>query len=95
MKRRDRQVYRTEDAPDDLVEAILTAKPRTRTRRWDDEVRAGDDLRRLQALRDAAQLGLADIEAGRFKEFATREDLKRHLEDIMSAAIQRGAKRRR
>jgi hypothetical protein len=95
MKRRDRQVYRTEDAPDDLVEAILTAKPRTRTRRWDDEVRAGDDLRQLQALRDAAQLGLADIKAGRFEEFATREELKRHLERITSAAIQRGAKRRR
>lgn len=94
MKRRGRQVYRTEDAPQDIVEAILTARPRTRTRRWDDEVCAGDDLERLQALRDAAQRGLADIEAGRFTEFATREELKRHLERITSAAIQRGTKRR-
>lgn len=95
MKRRDRQVSRTEDAPEDLVEAILTARPRTRTRRWNDEVRADDDLGRLQALTDAAQRGLADVEAGRFTEFATREELKRHLERITSAAIQRGAKRRR
>lgn len=94
MKRRGRQVYRTEDAPQDIVEAILTARPRTRTRRWDHEVCAGDDLERLQTLRDAAQRGLADIEAGRFTEFATREELKRHLERITSAAIQRGTKRR-
>lgn len=94
MKRRGRQVYRTEDAPQDIVEAILTARPRTRTRRWDDEICADNDLERLQALRDAAQRGLADVEAGRFTEFATGEELKRHLERITSAAIQRGTKRR-
>ncbi|WP_019013909.1 MULTISPECIES: type II toxin-antitoxin system Phd/YefM family antitoxin [Elioraea] len=39
LKRRDRQVYRTEDAPQELVDAILTARPPRGSKRFDDEIR--------------------------------------------------------
>jgi prevent-host-death family protein len=39
LKRRDRQVYRTEDAPQELVDAILTARAPKASKRFDDEVR--------------------------------------------------------
>jgi predicted transcriptional regulator len=95
LKRRDRKVYRTGDAPQDLVEAILTARPPRGTRRFDDEVGAADELQRLQALRDAAQCGIADIEAGRFVQFESRKDLRRHLAAVTHEAVRKGRSGRR
>ena len=38
LKRRDRQVFRTEDMPQDWVDAILAAEPPEATRQFDHEV---------------------------------------------------------
>ena len=42
---------------------------------------------RLQALREAADVGIADIEAGRFRTFDTPESLRRHLLHLAEDAI--------
>ena len=42
---------------------------------------------RLKALREAANVGLADIDAGRFESFDTSESLRRHLEALAEEAI--------
>jgi hypothetical protein len=95
LKQRDRKVYRTGDAPQDLVEAILTARPSETTTRFDDEVCDADELPRLQALRDAAQCGIADIEAGRFVQCESSEDLRHHLAAVGHEAIRKGRSGRR
>lgn len=46
------------------------------------EQRETEDAYRLEALRSAVQAGMADIEAGRFKTFKTRESLRAHLGSI-------------
>ena len=51
------------------------------------EQREAEDAYRLEALRSATQIGLSDIEAGRFKKFDTSELLRAHLELIASKAI--------
>jgi len=38
LKRRDRQVVRTEDAPQEIVDAILAARPPEENKRFDHEV---------------------------------------------------------
>ncbi len=42
---------------------------------------------KLRALREAARVGLADIEAGRFKAFDTAEALAEHLSAEAAAAL--------
>jgi len=51
------------------------------------EQREAEDACRLEALRSAAQVGIADIEAGRFKTFETKESLRGHLKFITDKAI--------
>ncbi|NHC07336.1 type II toxin-antitoxin system ParD family antitoxin [Azonexus fungiphilus] len=51
------------------------------------ERREQEDALRLAALRAAAEVGRADIEAGRAISFATPEMLADHLETLTSAAI--------
>jgi antitoxin ParD1/3/4 len=51
------------------------------------EDREAREKARLMALREAARVGVADIEAGRFRTFDSREDLERHLSEIASEAI--------
>ena len=46
-----------------------------------------NDEARLQALREAADVGIADIEAGRFRTFDTPESLRRHLSQLAEDAI--------
>lgn len=46
-----------------------------------------DDEARLKALREAARAGIADIEAGRFREFDTLESLHCHLAAVAEHAI--------
>jgi len=42
---------------------------------------------KLEALREAARIGVADIEAGRFKAFDTAEALVKHLTVLSTAAL--------
>lgn len=57
------------------------------------EQREAEDAAKLVALREAARVGMASIEAGDYKEFATPEALNTYLKQLAAKAI-RGAKRR-
>ena len=50
------------------------------------ELREKEDAYRLQALREAMELGMADFEAGRYKQFDTKESLRAHLKSIVAKA---------
>lgn len=49
-----------------------------------------EDEARLTALREAARIGIADIETGRFQSFDSADSLRRHLADVASQAIADG-----
>jgi antitoxin ParD1/3/4 len=51
------------------------------------EDREAQDNARLQALREAARAGMADIDAGRFHTFESPAALSRHLTAIADRAI--------
>ena len=51
------------------------------------EGREAEDRARLNALRDAARIGVADIDAGRFRSFKSPAALNRHLTAIADEAI--------
>ncbi len=51
------------------------------------ESRAAEEKAKLKALREAAQVGIDDIEAGRYRDFKTFDELDRYLEDVGEAAI--------
>jgi antitoxin ParD1/3/4 len=51
------------------------------------ERREEEDASRLIALRQAAQMGVADIEAGRFSVFETSAALGAHLDAVSAKAI--------
>ena len=51
------------------------------------ERQAAEDEARLQTLREAADVGIADIEAGRFRTFDTPESLRRHLSRLAEDAV--------
>jgi antitoxin ParD1/3/4 len=44
---------------------------------------------KLKALRAAIQIGIDDMEAGRYTTFHSSEELRRHLKSIADAAINR------
>ena len=50
------------------------------------EQRDTEDAYRLAALRKAAQEGIADIDAGRFKTFESKQGLREHLQGIGAKA---------
>ena len=50
------------------------------------EQREAEDACRLEALRAAAQVGVADIEAGRFKTFDSKASLRSHFKSVASKA---------
>jgi len=54
------------------------------------ESREADDKARLKALRDAARIGIADIEAGRFRSFDSSDAIRRHLAALADEAIASG-----
>ena len=58
------------------------------------ETHEAEDAARLKALRSAAQRGIADIEAGRFRAFAGPAEIERHLTALADGALA-GRKRRR
>jgi len=47
------------------------------------EVRDAEDRARILALRDAARIGIADIEEGRFRTFDSPAALRRHIESLV------------
>ena len=51
------------------------------------EQREAEDAHRLEALRTAVQVGVADIESGRFKSFEAKETLRAHFKSISDKAI--------
>ncbi|MGH8699816.1 MAG: type II toxin-antitoxin system ParD family antitoxin [Burkholderiales bacterium] len=51
------------------------------------ESREAEEKVRLKALREAARIGIADIDAGRFRSFESPAALKRHLASIADNAI--------
>ncbi len=57
------------------------------------EQREAEDAAKIEALRDAARLGMADVEAGRVRRFDTAKALRAYLKARGAKAIAR-AKRR-
>ena len=51
------------------------------------ESREAEEKARLKALREAARIGIADIEAGRFRSFETPTDLTHHVAAILGNMI--------
>jgi len=51
------------------------------------EGREAEDRARIEALREAARIGIADIETGRFRRFDSRSTLERHLASLADTAI--------
>jgi len=51
------------------------------------ENREAEEMARLKALREAARIGIADIDAGRFRSFESPKDLNRHLTSIVAKTI--------
>ncbi len=51
------------------------------------ENREAEDAYHLQALSNAVQVGIADIESGRSKTFDSKESLRLHLQSITAKAI--------
>lgn len=51
-----------------------------------DETREAGDKARLKALRDAARLGVADIEAGRYRDFDSPASLNQLLNSVTKVA---------
>lgn len=53
------------------------------------EQRDAEDRAKLKALRDAARIGLEDIEQGRLREFKTTDALRKHLRRLAKSAMAR------
>jgi antitoxin ParD1/3/4 len=51
------------------------------------EQREAEDACHLEALCSAVQVGIADIEAGRFKTFDSKQSLQTHLKSVTAKAI--------
>jgi antitoxin ParD1/3/4 len=59
------------------------------------EGREAEDNARLDALRKAARIGIADIAAGRYRSFQAPDALERHLGAIIEEAIHPKPSRKR
>ena len=53
------------------------------------ENRNAQDKARLKALREAARMGVADIDAGRFRVLESRAEIKHHIATILGNAVAR------
>jgi len=51
------------------------------------ESREAEDRARLKALRDAVQVGIDDLNSGRYKQFRSPEALQKHLRALADDAI--------
>jgi antitoxin ParD1/3/4 len=53
------------------------------------EHREAEEKAKLKALRDAARIGIADIEAKRFRDFTSMSELREHLNSLAQKAVTR------
>lgn len=51
------------------------------------EQRESEDAYRLSALRNAVEVGVADIETGRFTMFETKASLRAHLKSLKNSVM--------
>lgn len=51
------------------------------------ETREAERKARLRALREAARVGIADVEAGRVRDFASTSELREHLDSLAKRAV--------
>lgn len=58
------------------------------------ERRESEDKARLKNLREAARLGIADVEAGRFSDFSSGSELSRHLDALAHKTVRRDSSKR-
>ena len=56
------------------------------------EQREQQDAAKLKALREAANVGLADLEAGRFRDFASVNEVEDHLSRVTEDALASGSR---
>ena len=56
------------------------------------EHREAKDEARLSALREAAEAGIADIEAGRFRVFDSARELQEHLSALAAEVLESGVR---
>lgn len=57
------------------------------------ETREAEESAKLEALRSAADAGIAAIERGEYREFARMDDLIEHLDRVAEQAIDAAARR--
>ncbi len=58
------------------------------------EDREKQDQARLKALRDAARVGIEDVQAGRFRDFDSGGDLREHLNKLADSVIRKAPRPR-
>lgn len=51
------------------------------------EAREAERKARLKALREAARVGIADVEAERFRDFTSTAELREHLDSLAKRAV--------
>jgi antitoxin ParD1/3/4 len=51
------------------------------------ESREAEEKARLRALRDAARIGIEDIDAGRFRDFDSASELRQHLDSLARRTV--------
>src|SRR5512134_1903972 len=57
------------------------------------ERREEENKARLKSLREAARLGIADIEGGRFRDFSASAELRAHLDTLARKTVRPATKR--
>jgi len=55
------------------------------------ETREAEDKAKLKALREAARIGIADMEQGRFRSFTSSDAIRSHLNAIATEATEEKA----
>jgi antitoxin ParD1/3/4 len=58
------------------------------------ESREAEEKAKLKALREAVQVGIDDIEAGRYRTFKSPEALEKHVKTLMGRAFARNIQRK-
>ena len=51
------------------------------------ESREAEEKARLKALRDAARIGIEDVDAGRVRDFSTNSELRQHLDSLAKRTV--------
>lgn len=51
------------------------------------ETREAEEKARLKSLRDAARIGIEDLDAGRFREFSSTAEFRQHLDSLVKRTV--------